>query len=168
MAIRLKSRVQLTTDGHSAYLQAVESAFGADVDYARLAKIYGEAKANPERKYSPSQFVCATKRLVTGNPKAEAASTSYVEWQNLTIRMAVRRHTRLTNAYSKKFDNHVHMVAIYTMFYYWLRIHKTLKVTPAMEVGLTDRVWEWSDILEAMDAETPTKKRDLYKKGNSN
>lgn len=169
LADRLSNRVQLTTDGHKAYLEAVENAFGSEIDYARLVKMYGEAKASPERKYSPNEFVCATVRPVEGNPDEKHISTSYVERQNLTMRMAVRRYTRLTNAFSKKFENHVHMVAIYTVFYNWLRIHKSLKVTPAMEAGLTDHVWEWADILEKMDAATPAKKRGPYKKReNSN
>lgn len=164
LAERLDGRVQLTTDGHKAYINAVEGAFGAGVDYAQLVKIYGEGPKSPERKYSPNEFVCATQRPVEGNPDKKHVSTPYVERSNLTMRTAVRRYTRLTYACSKKFENHMHMVAIYTVFYNWLRIHKTLKVTPAMEAGLTDHTWEWSDLLEAMDAETPPKKRGPYKK----
>lgn len=161
LAERLDGRVQLTTDGHKAYINAVEGAFGAGVDYAQLVKIYGEGPKSPERKYSPSEFVCAQQRPVEGKPDPNHVSTSYVERSNLTMRMAVRRYTRLTNAFSKKFENHMHMVAIYTVFYNWLRIHKTLKVTPAMEAGLTERVWEGSDILEVMDAETCPKSAAL-------
>jgi IS1 family transposase len=168
LAERIDGRVQLTTDGLSAYINAVEGAFGADVDFAQLVKIYGEGPKTPERKYSPNEFVCAQTRPIEGSPDHKHVSTSYVERSNLTIRMAVRRYTRLTNAFSKKFENHMHMVAIYTVFYNWLRIHTTLKVTPAMEAGLTERIWEWSDLLEAMDAEAPTKKRGPYKKNNSN
>jgi IS1 family transposase len=164
LAGRLQNRVQLTTDGLKVYLDAVEDVFGADIDFAQLIKIYGEAKTKPERKYSPSEFVCAQQRPVAGRPDPKHVSTSYVERSNLTMRMAVRRYTRLTNAFSKKFENHVHMVAIYAVFYNWLRIHKSLKVTPAMEAGITDRVWEWSDLLEAMDTETPQKKRGPYRK----
>lgn len=167
LAGRLENRVQLTTDGLKVYVEAVEDVFGADIDYAQLVKIYGETKGNPNRKYSPSEFVCAQQRPVQGTPDREHVSTSYVERSNLTMRMAVRRYTRLTNAFSKKHANHVHMVAIYTVFYNWLRIHKSLKVTPAMEAGLANRVWEWADLLETMDAEAPTKKRGPYKKRNS-
>lgn len=164
LAGRLEGRVQLTTDGHAAYPEAIEGAFGAAVDYAQLVKVYGEPSKSPERKYSPSEFVCAQQRPVIGNPNPAHVSTSHVERSNLTMRMAVRRYTRLTNAFSKKFENHVYMVAIYTVFYNWLRIHKTLKVTPAMEAGLTERTWEWSDIIEQMDAEAPAHKRGPYKK----
>lgn len=163
-AERLDGRVQLATDGLTAYINAIEGAFGADVDYAQLVKIYGEAPKSPERKYSPNEFVCAMQRNIEGNPKKKDVNTSFVGRSNLTIRMAVRRYTRLTNAFSKKFENHMHMVAIYSVFYNWMRIHKTLSVTPAMEAGLTDRVWEWSDLLDALDAENPPKKRGPYKK----
>jgi len=168
LAERVDGRFQLTTDGLRAYVEAVETAFGAGVDYAQLVKIYGEGPKTPERKYSPSEFVCGKLQTVTGNPDIKHISTSHIERSNLTMRMAVRRYTRLTNAFSKKFENHMHMVAIYTVFYNWLRIHKTLSVTPAMEAGLTDHVWEWSEIIEAMDAEAPTKKRGPYNKRISN
>jgi len=159
---RLANRVQLITDGHRAYLEAVEGAFGAHMDYAQLIKMYGEGPKTPERKYSPSEFVCAEQRAAQGKPEKKHISTSYVERQNLTMHM--RRYTRLTNAFSKKFENHVQMVAIYTVFYNFVQIHKTLKVTPAMEAGLTGSVVEWADILEAMDATVPAPKRGPYKK----
>jgi len=139
---RLANRVQLTTDGHKAYLEAVEGAFGGDVDYAMLVKMYGEPSGGKghERKYSPSECTGIRKRRVEGDPDIAHVSTSHVERQNLTMRMHMRRFTRLTNGFSKKFENHMHMVALYTMFYNFCRIHKTLRVTPAMEAGLTDHV----------------------------
>ena len=154
---RLANRVQLTTDGHKAYLEAVEGAFGGDVDYAQLIKLYGEptGQKGHERKYSPSECTGTRKRRVQGNPDPKAVSTSYVERQNLTMRMHMRRFTRLTNGFSKKVENHMHMVALYTMFYNFCRIHKTLRVTPAMEAGLTDRVWDIEDILAITDERAP-------------
>ena len=154
---RLANRVQLTTDGHKAYLEAVEGAFGGDVDYAQLIKLYGEptGQKGHERKYSPSECTGTRKRRVEGNPDPKAVSTSYVERQNLTMRMHMRRFTRLTNGFSKKVENHMHMVALYTMFYNFCRIHKTLRVTPAMEAGLTDRVWDIEDILAITDERAP-------------
>ena len=166
VAERLATRVQLTTDGHKAYLEAVEGAFGADVDYAQLVKLYGDVKGKtPERKYSPSECTGIKKRRVEGNPDEAHVSTSYVERQNLTMRMHMRRFTRLTNAFSKKFENHAHMVAIYTVWYNWCRIHKTLRITPAMAAGLTDRVWDLSDIVAFMDERAPKPgPRGSYKK----
>lgn len=164
---RLANRVQLTTDGHKAYLEAVEGAFGADVDYAQLVKLYGEPTGTKghERKYSPSECTGTKKRPVEGNPDKAHISTSHVERQNLTMRMHMRRFTRLTNAFSKKFNNHVAMVALYTMFYNFVRIHKTLRVTPAMEAGLTDHVWEMEEIIAIMDERAPKPGRPkTYKK----
>ena len=164
---RLANRVQLTTDGHKAYLEAIEGAFGGDVDYAQLIKIYGEptGQKGHERKYSPSECTGTRKRRVEGNPDYRHVSTSHVERQNLTMRMHMRRFTRLTNAFSKKFENHMHMVALYTMFYNFCRIHKTLRVTPAMEAGLSDRVWGIEDILAIMDERAPKPGRPkTYKK----
>ena len=154
---RLANRVQLTTDGHKAYLEAVEGAFGGDVDYAQLIKLYGEptGQKGHERKYSPSECTGTKKRRVEGSPDPAHVSTSHVERQNLTMRMHMRRFTRLTNGFSKKVENHMHMVALYTMFYNFCRIHKTLRVTPAMESGLTDRVWDMEDILAVMDERAP-------------
>lgn len=167
---RLATRVQLTTDGHRAYLEAVEDAFGKDVDYAQLVKLYGEStEPGPERKYSPSVCKGARKHLVQGNPEKQHVSTSHVERHNLTMRMSLRRFTRLTNAFSKKIDNHCHALALYFVFYNFLKIHKTLRVTPAMQAGLTDRVWEWEDVLNLIDSRKPvSKKRGPYKKRNSN
>ena len=124
---RLANRVQLTTDGHSAYLGAVEETFGADIDYSMLIKLYGEPPASPEaaRRYSPSECVGTRKDKITGNPDPRHISTSYVERANLTMRMAMRRFTRLTNAFSKKLENHAHMVALYALWYNFVRVHKT-------------------------------------------
>ena len=142
---RLANRVQLTSDGHRAYLEAVESAFGDDVDYAQLVKIYGTTP-EAEKRYSPAECIGAKPHAITGNPDPAHISTSFVERQNLTMRMHMRRFTRLTNAFSKKFESHVHMVALYTVWYNWVRIHKTLRVTPAMAAGLTDKLMSFEDI----------------------
>ena len=154
---RLANRVQLTTDGHKAYLEAVEGAFGGDVDYAQLIKLYGEptGQKGHERKYSPSECAGTRKRRVEGNPNPKAVSTSYVERQNLTMRMQMRRFTRLTNAFSKKFENHMHMVALYTVWYNFIRIHTTLRVTPAMAAGLSETVWDMEDLVRIMDERAP-------------
>lgn len=160
---RLANRVQLTTDGHRAYLEAVEGAFGADVDYAQLIKLYGEAPEAMKGKYSPAECIGTRKTRIEGDPDPAHVSTSYAERSNLTMRMHNRRFTRLTNAFSKKFENHVHMVAIWTVWYNWVRIHKSLRVTPAMAAGLTDRLWTWEEIVELMDVaqreETLAKRR---------
>lgn len=133
---RLANRVQLTTDGHRAYLQAVEEAFGANIDYSMLIKLYGEPPSSPEaaRRYSPSDCVGTRTETIAGNPDPKHVSTSYAERANLTMRMAMRRFTRLTNAFSKKLDNHAHMVALYALWYNFVRIHKTLRMSPAMAV----------------------------------
>ena len=165
---RLANRVQLTTDGHKAYLEAVEGAFGGDVDYAMLVKLYGEAP-DAEKRYSPATCIGTRKRRIEGNPDPNAVSTSYVERQNLTMRMQMRRFTRLTNAFSKKFENHMHMVALYTLWYNFIRIHKTLRVTPAMAAGLSETVWDMDDLVRIMDERAPKPgPRGPYKKRNSN
>ncbi|HUO81301.1 MAG TPA: IS1 family transposase [Gammaproteobacteria bacterium] len=146
LAGRLNNRIQLTTDGHRAYLNAVEGAFGADVDYAQLVKVYGEAPKSAERKYSPSEFVCASKSAVEGYPDPRHVSTSFVERQNLTMRMQMRRFTRLTNGFSKKIDNLGHAVSLHFMHYNFGRIHQSLRVTPAMEAGVSDHVWSMEEI----------------------
>jgi IS1 family transposase len=162
---RLANRVQLTTDGHQVYLEAVESAFGDEVDFAQLVKIYGEAPDGPQRRYSPAECVGARKRKVTGRPDMAHVSTSYVERQNLTMRMSMRRFTRLTNGFSKKYDNHVHALALYFYHYNFCRIHKSLRVTPAMEAKLTDRVWSFDDLIAKVDEMNPLPaKRGPYKK----
>ena len=165
LASRLANRVQLTSDGHRAYLEAVEGAFGCDVDYAQLVKIYGPTITAPGR-YSPAECTGIRKRTVEGKPDADHISTSYVERQNLTMRMHMRRFTRLTNAFSKKVENHAHAVALHMMYYNFVRIHKTLRVTPAMAAGVSDRLWEIGDIValvEAVEAEQP-RLRGPYKK----
>ncbi len=150
---RLANRVQLTTDGHKAYLQAVEEAFGADIDYAMLVKLYGEPPASPEaaRRYSPSDCVGARKEPITGNPDPRHISTSYTERANLTMRMSMRRFTRLTNAFSKKLENHAHMVALYVLWYNFVRIHKTLRTSPAMAAGIETRLWSMEDVVAMID-----------------
>jgi IS1 family transposase len=167
---RLANRVQLTTDGHRAYLEAVEGAFGADVDFAQLVKLYGELGGNsPERRYSPASYAGSRKRKIEGNPDIDHVSTSHVERMNLSIRMQNRRFTRLTNAFSKKLDNHIHALALYFAFYNFCRIHKSLRVTPAMAAGITDRLWSLDDIVAKIDAMAPEPKpRGPYKRRNSN
>lgn len=153
---RLANRVQLTTDGHRAYLEAVDEAFGADVDYAMLVKLYG-AEAPGEARYTPPKCIGCLRENVNGKPAREAISTSMVERQNLTMRMGMRRFTRLTNAFSKKAANLAHAVALHFMYYNFVRIHKTLRVTPAMAAGVTDRLWEIEDIVKLVE-EKQTKK----------
>ena len=146
---RLAHRVQLTSDGHRPYLQAVEAAFGDDVDYAMLQKIYGPA--SEQHRYSPPQCVGIRRDMVTGNQDPDHVSTSYVERQNLTMRMSMRRLTRLTNGFSKKIENHMAATAIYFMHYNFARIHKSLRVTPAMAAGVSDHVWSLEEICELAD-----------------
>ena len=164
LASRLANRVQLTSDGHAAYLQAVEGAFGCDVDYAQLVKMYGPTITAPGR-YSPAECTGAKKVRREGNPDIAHVSTSYVERSNLTMRMHMRRFTRLTNGFSKKIENHAHAVALHMMYYNFVRIHKTLRVTPAMAAGVTERLWEIADIAKLVeDAEAKPAKRGPYKK----
>jgi IS1 family transposase len=151
VAARLANRVQLTTDGHRAYLSAVGGAFGEDIDYAMLVKLYGES-GDPEHRYSPAICIGCESQKISGEPDKKYISTSYIERSNLTLRMSNRRFTRLTNAFSKKLENHVHMISLYTLWYNFCRVHKTLRVTPAMEAKLTDHVWDVERIIEAMDA----------------
>lgn len=144
---RVRHRIQLTTDGNKAYLNAVEGAFGAEIDYAMLVKLYGEPKGNEqERRYSPGQCCGTIKGTVCGSPDEKHISTSLVERQNLTMRMSMRRFTRLTNGFSKKVQNLECAVALHFMFYNFGRIHKSLRVTPAMEAGLADHVWSLEEI----------------------
>jgi len=145
VASRLKNRIQLTTDGLKAYLEAVEENFGADIDYAQLVKMYG-ASLDSDHRYSPAEVTGTEKVVVMGSPKMKHVSTSYVERQNLTMRMNMRRFTRLTNGFSKKVENHAHAVALHFMYYNYVRIHKTLKVTPAMAAGVTQRLWDIKDL----------------------
>mgnify|MGYP003587644556 CR=1 FL=1 len=147
LASRLKNKVQLTTDGHKAYLTAVEDAFGGDIDYAMLVKTYGEDPTTEgKRRYSPAECTGVDVVRISGNPDPKDISTSYVERQNLTMRMSMRRFTRLTNGFSKKIENLEYAVALHFMHYNFCRIHKTLRVTPAMEAGITDHVWTLEEI----------------------
>ena len=146
-ARRIKGRVQITTDGHKAYLEAVEDAFGADIDYAQLQKIYGAPSDAEMRRYSPAKCIGADQKIVSGDPDPKYVSTSYVERHNLTMRMGMRRFTRLTNGFSKKIENHAAMVAIHAVYYNFARIHKTLRITPAMATGLSDHVWSLEEIV---------------------
>ena len=155
VASRLANRVQMTTDGHKAYLEAIEGSFGADIDYAQLIKVYGNAPETSKGRYSPADCTGIVKRTVEGRPDEKHISTSFVERQNLTMRMQMRRFTRLTNGFSKKIENHMHMVALYTVWYNFIRIHKTLRVTPAMEAGLSETVWDIEDLVRIMDERAP-------------
>ena len=155
VAERLARRVQLTTDGLKAYLEAVEGAFGADVDYAQLVKIYGASPESAKGRYSPAECTGIVKTRIEGNPDERHVSTSFVERQNLTMRMSMRRFTRLTNAFSKKLESHIYAISLYFVFYNWVRIHKTLRVTPAMAAGLTDRLMGMEDLCAMMDAGAP-------------
>lgn len=150
---RLGNRVQITSDGHKPYIQAVESAFGDDVDFAMLQKIYAAPSRSPEshRRYSPSPCVGAKRQAIIGKPDMSKVSTSHAERMNLNIRMGLRRFTRLTNAFSKKMENHCHALAIYFMHYNFCRIHQTLRVTPAMAAGVSDKLWEMTDVAKMVD-----------------
>lgn len=150
LALRLASRVQITTDGHRPYLEAIEGAFGADVDFAVLQKIYGPAPET-EKRYSPAECIGTQERVIEGNPDPAHISTSYIERQNLTMRMSIRRFTRLTNAFSKKIENHAHSVALHYAHYNFCRIHKTLRVTPAMAAGVTDKLWSAGDMVDMLE-----------------
>lgn len=150
LASRLSSRVQITTDGHRAYLSAVESAFGSEIDYGMLVKIYG-SQPESDIRYSPAQYMGAKKTIVAGMPNEKRISTSYTERHNLNMRMQMRRFTRLTNGYSKKFENLCHSVSLYMMAYNFHKIHSALRVTPAMEAGVADHPWEISEIVDLID-----------------
>ncbi len=152
MASRLKHRVQLTTDGNKLYVHAVEGAFGGDVDYAILEKIYG-AKREGATRYSPPECIGVRVSPQWGEPDPSHINTSFVERQNLTMRMSMRRFTRLTNGFSKKMENHYYAVALHFMYYNFCRIHQTLRITPAMAAGISDRVWDLEDIAALADGE---------------
>jgi IS1 family transposase len=159
-ASRMRGHVQITTDGHKAYLQAVEGAFGMDVDYAQLQKIYGAPTDADQRRYSPAKCIGTDMKVVSGNPDPEHVSTSYIERQNLSMRMGMRRFTRLTNGFSKKYENHAHQVALYFFHYNFCRVHKTLRVTPAMEAGLTDHIWTLEDLCRLIPEKNPIQRID--------
>ncbi|HVT84081.1 MAG TPA: IS1 family transposase [Chitinophagaceae bacterium] len=164
VADRVSNYVQLTTDGYHAYLNAVGEAFGDNIDFAQLIKLYGSEKeaTGTEKKYSPSKFRGSKKTIISGNPDEEHISTSYVERQNLTMRMHMRRFTRLTNAFSKKIENHCYAIALHFVYYNFVRIHKTLRVTPAMEAKLAKKPMTIDDIVSLIPVETPIK-RGTYK-----
>jgi len=153
LSSRLKNRIQLTSDGHKVYADAVDRAFGSNVDFAMLVKLYGNEGSSKEaaKKYSPAECTGSIKQSIQGNPDDKYISTSYVERANLTMRMSMRRFTRLTNAFSKKVENHCHALALYFMWYNFVRIHKSLKSTPAMEAGVTDKLWSMEDIVNLID-----------------
>lgn len=151
LAARLANRIQLTTDGHSMYLQAVEGAFHGEVDFAQLVKLYGN-DPEAEKRYSPATCIGCERKAVTGSPDPDHISTSYVERANLSMRMGMRRFTRLTNAFSKKIENHAAAVALYFMYYNFARVHKTLRCSPAMAAGVDNRLWEIKDIVAMIDA----------------
>jgi IS1 family transposase len=160
LAARLANRVQLTSDGHKAYLEAVEGAFGSDIDYAMLIKIYGAAP-EAEKRYSPAECIGAVKHRIEGNPDPKHVSTSFAERNNLNIRMHSRRMTRLTNAFSKKIENHTHAMALHFLYYNFVRIHKTLRMTPAMKAGVTKRLWEIGDVVDIIEAWETVQTREL-------
>ena len=170
---RLANRVQLTTDGHKAYLSAVEDAFGADIDYAMLVKLYGLGPATTDdaaaRRYSPAECTGIRKETIAGKPDPKHISTSYTERANLTMRMSMRRFTRLTNAFSKKLENHEHMVALYALWYNFVRIHKTLRMSPAMAAGIETRLWSMEDVvaLIAASEEAPKRPATYRKRGEA-
>jgi hypothetical protein len=150
LAPRLANRMQLTTDGYAIYLNAVDNAFGSDIDYAMLIKIYGETNES-EKRYSPAECIGCERKTIMGNPDSKHISTSYVERQNLTMRMHMRRYTRLTNGFSKKLENHIAAVALHFMYYNFIKIHSTLRCTPAMAAGVTDRLWDMSDVVRLVE-----------------
>ena len=152
LASRLMSRVQITTDGHKAYLYAIDTAFGGEVDYAQLVKLFGAIAREASAAIHPAECTGIIKTQVSGDPDMKHVSTSYAERNNLNVRMHSRRMTRLTNAFSKKMDNHAHAMALHFLYYNFVRIHKTLKVTPAMAAGVTDRLWEVADMVNVLEA----------------
>lgn len=152
LASRLAGRIQLTTDSHVAYADAVEEAFGTDVDYGQLVKIYGKVPESVMGRYSPAACLGARRQRVQGNPDPKDISTSYSERNNLNVRMHSRRMTLLTNAFSKKVENHAHAMALHFLYYNFVRVHQTLKVSPAMAAGITQRLWEMKDAVDMLEA----------------
>jgi hypothetical protein len=152
LASRLARRVQLTTDGHKAYLEAVEGAFGGDTDYGMLVKLYGPTSESAKGRYSPAECIGARKTPIEGNPDPKHISTSFAERNNLNVRMHSRRLTRLTNAFSKKVENHAHAMALHFLYYNFVRIHQTLKTSPAMAAGVSERLWEMKDVVAMLEA----------------
>ena len=152
LAGRLKKRVQLTSDGLKLYLTAVEDAFGSEIDYAMLVKIYG-APSEGQKRYSPAECLGCERKSITGDPDPKYVSTSYSERLNLSVRMTNRRYTRLTNAFSKKLENHFAAAALGYFAYNFIKIHSTLRMTPAMAAGVTDRLWEVSDLVALLEAD---------------
>lgn len=161
LAPRFASRIQLTSDGHKAYIDAVDDAFGDDVDFAQLVKMY-DGKPDSDGKRPNAKYTGATKTPLLGRPDAAHISTSICERLNLTIRMENRRYGRKTNAFSKKIENHIHALSLHTLYYNFARVHKTLRVTPAMEAGLADHVWSFDEIVQLVP-EPVAKKRGPYK-----
>jgi IS1 family transposase len=168
LAGRLANRVQLTTDGHKAYLNAVGEAFQGEIDYAMLIKIYGDAPKEDRRRYSLTEYKGFTKGVISGNPEKKHIGTSYVERANLTMRMHMRRFTRLTNGFSKKVENHANAIALHFMYYNFGKIHKTLRVTPVMEAGIADHVWSMEEIARLVPEPVATKRGSYKKKDISN
>jgi IS1 family transposase len=158
LAGRLANRVQLTTDGHKAYLTAVDRAFDEDIDYAMLVKIYGEPNEH-QKRYSPAVCVGCETKAITGNPDPKHISTSFAERQNLSMRTSMRRFTRLTNAFSKKLENHAAAVALYFTWYNLGRVHQTLKITPAMAAGVADHVWGVDELIGLLEVVEPKSTR---------
>lgn len=165
LAGRLANRVQLTTDGHKMYLAAVEGAFGGEIDFAQLVKHYGAAPEGPEVRYSPAECIGCERIGVTGNPDPKHVSTSYVERHNLTLRMGMRRYTRLTNAHSKRLRNHTAALGLFLCYYNFCRIHRSLRVTPAMAAGVSSRVWEIADLVALLPAPAAAKRGPYKKRG---
>ena len=163
---RLNGRIQLTSDGHKAYLEAVEGAFGGDIDYAILHKVYGNSPESMKGKYSPAECVGTEKRRIEGEPDLKYVSTSYVERSNLTMRMHMRRFTRLTNGFSKKAENHAYAVALHMMYYNFVKLHSKLRISPAIAAGVSDKLWDVGDIVALVEAEESKvdRKRGSYQK----
>jgi IS1 family transposase len=167
LASRLVNRVQLTSDGHKMYLSAVEDAFAGAIDFAQLVKVYGVAPEGPEVRYSPAECIGAEKHAITGCPDPKHVSTSYVERANLTMRMSIRRFTRLTNAFSKKLENHTAALGLFFAHYNFCRIHQSIRVTPAMAAGVTSRLWSVADLVALLGDGATGRKRGPYKKGSA-